>query len=122
VPEERCGEDILFIILSTIKFMFVQYIIHAVVATTLLVELSGVRVAVGPNVVFLFYKIFRSSLSPTKHGTGGSLLRVNWPGREVNHSHSSRTEFNIEWSYTSGTPIRLHNVRRGNFTLFSTIL
>jgi len=39
-------------------------------------------------------------------GTRGSFLGINQPGREADHSLSSK---NV-WSYTSTTPIHLHNV------------
>jgi hypothetical protein len=38
------------------------------------------------------------------------------PGHEANHASPSGSEVKNEWSYTATPPLRLHGVRRNNFT------
>ena len=46
----------------------------------------------------------------------GSFPRVKRPGPEADHSSSSSTEIENEWSDTSTPSIRLHGMDRENFT------
>jgi hypothetical protein len=42
--------------------------------------------------------------------TGGPFPRVNRPGRKADHLIPSSTEVKNAWSYTSTSPVRLHDV------------
>jgi hypothetical protein len=50
-----------------------------------------------------------------------SFLGVKWPGREANHSYSSKAEVRNRWSCTSVLPICFQGVARDNF-IFSFFL
>lgn len=61
---------------------------------------------------------YQGQTSMLFNGRRGSVLGVEQPKREVNHSHPSCTEVKNECSYTPRTPslISLHDLRRENFT------
>ena len=61
-----------------------------------------------------------SSLSLIFNGYWGSVQKVMWPERAVNHSSPSSTKVKKEWSYTSVPPTCLHGVDRQNFTFTVT--
>ena len=49
-----------------------------------------------------------------------SQLPVQWvnrSGRDVDHSPPYNAEFNVEWNYTSTSPICLHGVKKNKFTI-----
>ena len=50
-------------------------------------------------------------------GYRGSVLGVDLPGCDINHSSPSNTEFMKEWNCTSGPYICLHDVDRDSFIL-----
>ena len=65
--------------------------------------------------MFLFSKT--SSPRPPTQPPTHSVLGVNRPGREINHSSQPKDEVRSNWSYTS-TPICLYGVYRYIFNLF----
>jgi hypothetical protein len=64
--------------------------------------------------IFLFTTASKLALGPTQPPTqwvpAALYLGVKRLGRESNHSHPSSTEVKNAWSYTSISPIRLHDV------------
>lgn len=49
-------------------------------------------------------------------GTGG-LSGVKWQGRDVDHSGPSSSEVKNKWVYNSASPICLHDMYGGKFSL-----
>jgi hypothetical protein len=74
---------------------------------------SGVREPAGGGNFFLHHCVQSGSV---KHPiyytmrTRGSFLGIKRPGREVNYSPPSSSEFKNAWNYTSALPIRRHGV------------
>ena len=50
---------------------------------------------------------------PIQLESGGSLLGVKRPGREVNHAPPSTADVNNDRSFTSSPPARFHGVHKG---------
>jgi hypothetical protein len=55
------------------------------------------------------------------NGYWGSVQKVMWPERAVNHSSAPSADVKKEWSYTSAPPSCLHGVDRQNFTFTVTV-
>jgi hypothetical protein len=69
----------------------------------------GFRQGLG---VFVFAIAFVPALGPAQHpvGTSGFFPGVELPGREADHSPPSNAGVGTAWSYTSASPVRLHDV------------
>lgn len=86
--------------------------------TTLWSRRSGVQFPAQSR-KFHFSKTSWPALAPTQPSIQW-VPKVRRPGREINHSPSSRAEVSNEWNYTPSSSMCLYGIHRDNFTFTCT--